>query len=400
MAAIMLTQEDIDTEFPSLRFDPDESGFVDNAEAAEDTFDPDDTEADITAAGRITGYDHGFINLQAMFSGSDGEPFVVLTGIHVLKDEESAADFLVMLATEPMQFEGMEEEGVTLRSATPVVPAVALGVDARGYQAEMEISLLDGSLSTYTVFWRRGSAVLAIGYAYVGTPGSDPGPGFWRLASRMDDKVAPTLAGEITAVPLPVVEKEPEPVPSGEEGDSEQQALDQGYDLRSLTDLSDLLPGFQVSSESFSMDGSEITFEREYEPDSLSAPLGDSTVMMVGTNFDLFETEFEAAATIGFISAMEPDIWANLFAAGMAAAMGTDPDGTSIETEKLDVTIEGVTGFSAAFDAGLFRFQLHWYFLGSVRLAGFVMVLGTDLRVEDTMPLVTEVHSRASAAAP
>ena len=199
----MLTQEDIDTEFPSLTFDPDESGSIDNAEAAEGTFNPEDTEADIAAAGRITGYGHGFSNPQAMFSGNDGEPFVVYTGIHVFQDEESAAEFLVMSATEPMQFEGMEEEGVTLRSAKPVVPGIALGDESKGYQAEMDFSLLDTSFSAYAVFWRRGAAVLGVLYiGYGSVPGLDPGPAVRRLAVRMDDRVGPALAGDIMATPL------------------------------------------------------------------------------------------------------------------------------------------------------------------------------------------------------
>ena len=194
----MLAQEDIDAEFPSLKFDPDESGLVDNAEAAEGTYDPDDAGSDIADAGRITGYNHTFADVQALFGGGDGDPVIVSTEIHVLGDEHSAAEFLDMLATEPMQFEGVEEEGVTLLSVTPVVPDVALGGESRGYQGQLEV--FGASFSIYAVYWRRGSAVLGIGYAYVGGAGSDPGAAVQRLVIRMDDRVGPALAGEITAV--------------------------------------------------------------------------------------------------------------------------------------------------------------------------------------------------------
>ena len=204
MAAIMLTQEDIDTEFPSLQFDPEESGYVGNAEAAEGTFNPDDAESDMADAGRIAGYDHTFADVQALFGGNDGDPVIVSTEIAVLRDEKSAAEFLAMVATEPMQFEGVEEEGVTLRSVTPDVPHVALGGEARGYQGELKV--FDASLSIYAVYWRRGSAVLGIGYAYVGAHGLDPGPAVQRLAVRMDDRVGPALTGEITATPLAAAE--------------------------------------------------------------------------------------------------------------------------------------------------------------------------------------------------
>ena len=200
MAAIMLTQEDIDTEFPSLTFDPDESGSVDNAEAAEGTFNPEDAESDMADAGRIAGYDHTFADVQALFGGNYGNPVIVSTEIAVLRDENSAAEFLAMLTTEPMQFEGVEDEGVTLRSVMPVVPDVALGGESRGYQGELEV--FDASFSIYAVYWRRGSAVLGIAYASVGAPGLDPGQAVHRLAIRMDDRVGPALAGEITATPL------------------------------------------------------------------------------------------------------------------------------------------------------------------------------------------------------
>ena len=397
MAVIMLTQEDIDTEFLSLEFSPGDSGFNNNADAAQGTFDPNDTESDMTAAGRITGYSHRFDNLLQLFGEGDGGPLSVYTEIHVLKDEGSASEFLAMLATEPMRFEGMEEEGVILRSATPVVPDVALGDESKGYQAEIETPGF-GTYLLYGALWRRGSDVLFVGY--LGDRDSDPGESVWRLAARMDERVEPALSGEITAVPLPPAIETPTPEPSGPGTEPERLALDQGYDLRKLTDLGGLLPGFQVTSESFSKDDSEITFEREYEPESLSAPVGDSEVMIVATDFDLFETEFEASVTIGILSAMEPDTWASLFALGIAAMMGTDLGESSIETEKLDVTIEDVSGFSSAFGAAPLRFQVHMYFLGRGRLAGFVMVLGTDLRAEDTFPLAAEIAARVTAATP
>ncbi|MYE42379.1 MAG: hypothetical protein F4X27_19455, partial [Chloroflexi bacterium] len=392
MAAIMLTQEDIDTEFPSLEFDPDTSGFADNADAAEDTFDPDDIEADITAAGRITGYEHEFADFSSILGGSWEGPLAMVTAIHVLEDEASASAYLTMLAEEPMRFADVALDGGTLRSSAPLTPGTILGEESAGFQTEMEVTELDSSFLMYGALWRRGSAVLLI--YLVGAPGMEPGESVWRLAARMDDRVAPALAGKITAVPLAAAFEELEPVPGEDTTELEQRALAQGYDLRALTDLSGLLPGFQVSSESFSLDGTEIGFERDYEPDSISAPVGDSTVMMVGTDFDLFETEFEAVATMGIISAMDPETWADLFALGLASEMGADVD--SVEVEKLEVPGKDVTGFSASFGF----LQFHMYFVAGGRLAGLVMMMGTELRAEDTMPLAAEIKNRASEVTP
>ena len=266
MAAIMLTQDDIDTEFPSLRFDLDGSGFVDNTEAAEATFNPDDTGADMADFGRITGYGHLFTDPQAPFGGSDGDPVIVSTEIHVLRDENSAAEFLVMLATEPLQFEGVNVEGVTLRSVTPVVPGVALGEEIRGYQGELVV--FPASFSIYAVHWRRGSVVLGVGYAYVGAAGSDPGAAVQRLAVRMDDRVGPALAGEIAAVPLPVATEEPEPVPPT----PTPRTTPSGEDVRSFASVS---AGYGHSC-GVKTDGSVVCWGSGFDDIGQASPLGGS----------------------------------------------------------------------------------------------------------------------------
>ena len=208
MAAIMLTQDDVDTEFPSLAFDPDDSGIAGNAATAEYTFEPDDTESDISAAGRLTGYRHVFSNSEALFGQSDGGPVGIDVRIHVLKDEDSAAEFLVMLSTEANRFEDVEiGEGVTLRAVSPVISEVALGDGLEGYQAELEISALGKSFLRWEVFWRRGTAVLSLGF--YGLPGLAPDSALYRLAVKMDEKVGLALAGETTAAPSLVVEPVP-----------------------------------------------------------------------------------------------------------------------------------------------------------------------------------------------
>ena len=208
MAAIILTQEDVDTEFPSLLFDPDESGFADNSQAAADTFDPDDTETDIETAGRITGYDHEFSDFSSILSGNWDGPLSMLTAIHVLENEASASAYLTMLSEEPIRFADVDLDGGMFRSPALVTPGTILGAESAGFQAEIEVPELDSSFLIYGTLWRRGSTVLLI--YLIGAPGMDPGESVQRLAARMDERVGQALAGEITAVPLAPVVEEPE----------------------------------------------------------------------------------------------------------------------------------------------------------------------------------------------
>ncbi len=398
MAAIMLTQEDVDTEFPSLTFEPSESGFADNSQAAEDTFDPDDTEADMEAAGRITGYEHEFADFSGILSGNWDGPLAMVTAIHVLEDEASASAYLTMLAEEPIRFADVDLDGGMIRSPAPVTLGTILGEESAGFQAEMEILELDSSFPIYGALWRRGSAVLLV--YLVGGPGMDPGESVQRLAARMDDRVVPALAGELTAVPLAPPAGDGNSAPTGGGDDLERQALEQGYDLRHLTDLGDLLPGFRVSSEGFSLNGAEIRFEREYEAGSLAAPVGESSVMSVQLSVDLFDTEFGASAVVQILGAMDSQALADLFGLGLAAEMGVDPDEVAFEVQKLEVEglAEQGSAFSMAF-SGL-PFEFHFIIFAQGRLGGSVMVMGTDLRTEDTMPLADGIVARAAAATP
>ena len=234
------------------------------------------------------------------------------------------SDFLKTLAEEPILLEGVAlDETGTLRSPVPVTPVTALGEESAGFRAEMEVMTLDSSFLIYGALWRRGSAVLVI--YLIGAPGMDHSESVWRLAA--DGRKGGRRWRGTTAVPLaPLAEDATRRHTNGD--DLELQALDQGYDLRALTDLGHLLPGFEVTNESFSTDGSEIGFKRDYEPESFSAPVGDSTVMTIGTEFDLLQTEFEAAATMSIIGAMEPDTWPTLFAVRHGTAMGTDREGS------------------------------------------------------------------------
>ncbi len=397
MAAMMLSWEDVNAEFPFAQFDPaDQGGFVANADAAEGTLDPLDTGADIEAAGRITGYLRYFVNLQGMAGGNDDGPILVESEVHVFAHEAGAADFLDLLAKAPGRFEDVPGESGTLRSVVILALHPALGEEARGFQARQEVPELGVSLPVFGAVWRRGAVVLTVFLA--GAPGSDHGAAAGRLAAMMDVKVRPAMTGEIAAQPQVT-----EPTPQGaarEEGPAlERRVLDEGYDLRGLTDLGVLLPGFQVYTANISWAGSEIRFERDYASESFTTTVGDSAVLSVNLVIDLYATDLEAALPVLVVGAMEPNAAAGLFGFDAEAGRWLGPDQAPFEAQRLEVAGLGdeSASFSAVFGAPPLEFQAHIFFFARGRLGGYALILGTDLRIEDTMSLAAEVDARAAA---
>ena len=205
----------------------------------------------------------------------------------------------------------------------------------------------------------------------------------------------PTPAPTPTATPTPA----PTATPLPTEADLEQRALDQGYDLRRLTDLRDL--GFTSPSESarFSLAGDlplsinaitnapVIRFEREYERDTdvYVNRLRDPSFEEVAILFDLYESEAEAAALVQAFEFAPEGCWPFLFLDISGYGLGAYMGGAFFEdVEKLEVPIEGVSGFNK-------QDFLHIYFLSHGRTAGYLLVFGENLGVEDTIPLAAKL---------
>jgi hypothetical protein len=120
LAIMVLPQEDLGEEFADLQID-DESGFVDNEEAADDTVDPDDTADDLERAGRINGYQLNFSIGEAevvrVLQAGEG---VILVGteVELFDDADSASDYLAkQVEDRPSEalLEGRFQSGDTVR---------------------------------------------------------------------------------------------------------------------------------------------------------------------------------------------------------------------------------------------------------------------------------------------
>ena len=100
---MVLVQVDIDAEFPELLFDVEESGYVDNDAAAEDTIDPDDTGSDLTDSGRLDGYEHAFFDFDAL-----ERPIILGAQVNLFSSDQEALDFLQRQVDDFRLFQGVE----------------------------------------------------------------------------------------------------------------------------------------------------------------------------------------------------------------------------------------------------------------------------------------------------
>ena len=242
---------------------------------------------------------------------------------------------------------------------------------------------------------------------------------------QLGDRVAPTPTPTAISTPTPLIPPTntptPSPTPTGIE--LEQSAIAQGYDLRRLTDLSDLgftseidtLFPFTNPSESarFSLAGTRplsistitnapnravIRFEREYEPepDVYVNRRRDPYVDDVAILLDLYESEAEAAAFVQAFEFTPPGCWPVLFEDINSYRHGFEMGILFYENAgKLEVPIEGVAGFHLP-TSNLSGFiydhdWLHIYFLSHGRMAGYLLVQGDNLGVEDTISLAAEL---------
>ena len=233
-----------------------------------------------------------------------------------------------------------------------------------------------------------------------------------KVKAEVEGQTSPAI---YTPVPTPTATSIPPPTPTATplptEAELEQRALDQGYDLRRLTDLSAL--GFTSELARFSLAGTRplsistitnasnraiIRFEREYQPSVYVAPeVPDQPYFSkVAILLDLYESEAEAAAFVQAFEFAPPGCRPFLLQDIAGHVWGFYMGESFFENaEKLEVPIEGVSGFHVPTTTlGGFRYDhdfLHIYFLSHGRMAGYLLVQGDKLVVEDTISLAAKL---------
>ena len=235
LPGMVLDQTDVDAEFPGLSLGVEDSGYVDNEAATEDTIDRNDTAADLTAGGRLDGYRHEFLNPAALFEASPaaGLPVSVEALVDLFDSQRSAQAYLQLQMEDFRRFQGIEIERATLEEFQEL-GAPDVGTDA--VAGRLTYSTVGFKVKLYSTFvaWIKGPVVARI---VVGAlDDADLRTAVNRLALRMDQRIDGVLAGEIRVTPII-----PSPTPSGDAGESDpgfQFSIYQGAEVLGARELS------------------------------------------------------------------------------------------------------------------------------------------------------------------
>lgn len=209
LAIMILPQEDLGEEFADLEIDED-SGFVDNEQAADGTIDPHDTADDLEQAGRINGYELGY-EAPDWFSVLEAGQGVIAvdTEVVLFEDGPAASEFLAKQVDDSLRLEGEEiQTGITLEEVE-TFQVVGLADEAVGQRRR--ISFGDAQMYGTVVGFRLdrllGSA------AIVRADDANVNSQVEEIARALEERIEGVLLGDVvgTPVPLPQAEEEESP---------------------------------------------------------------------------------------------------------------------------------------------------------------------------------------------
>jgi len=203
LAIMVLPQENLGDEFADLETDED-SGFVDNQEAADGTIDPDDTASDLEQAGRINGYELSYTDtsLSALEAGEG--VVVVATDVNLFRDVGAASDFLAKEADDHQRFEGKEIRPGLILEEVETFAVDGLGDEAIGLRARA--SLGDAKLYLTSISFRLDRLV---GGAWLfRADDASVNSQVEAIARALEERIKDVLLGDIGEVPVPQAEEE------------------------------------------------------------------------------------------------------------------------------------------------------------------------------------------------
>lgn len=197
LPGMMLAQPDIESEYPGLSLDFDNSGYQDNEASADGTIDPDDTASDLAARGRLDGYALEFSNPQVMIEAETegGRIFGVGTSVDLFDTEEAATAFFRRDIEDVRNSEGVSFEGATLEELQELI-APDVGADVIAMRFIVSIFGFENKIWTTSVRWVKGPLVATVSVRSFDD--EDQSGAVERLTLRMDQRIDDVLAGGIS----------------------------------------------------------------------------------------------------------------------------------------------------------------------------------------------------------
>ena len=388
LPAMVLTQPDIESEFPALRATVQDSPYRDNEAAAATSINPDDTALDLAALGRLDGYTLEFSDPAAFSTLATGGPISASVSVVLFATPETAEASLRRDFAEIDKLLSNNVEGITLKDFERL-DAPDVGSNAIAGKLTITIAALGGDTISSFVAWQRGPILASVGATSVDD--RDRSGAMNRLAQLMDDRIKGVLAGDIKVASQPTP-----PAPTATPGPAavsisdEEAARLRGFDLAAmLPALDDLPPGAVLTVEGFSDQPGDIaSYKREFGPSGPFVELGSSQVINIGFTVELYASILDARTRVTILETFGPDVFGQLVAAAVAGSPGLTPQ--SISADSLDLPPIGDlrAGFLVEIETAVGPVQGQMAFFSQGALFGQLVLIGPAIVLDDTVALV------------
>jgi hypothetical protein len=359
------------------------SGPVDNATAADNSINPDDTERDMERKGRISGYGLDYSNP----GPGEDDVLQVGTSVSLWEDADKASTSLNEAIAEFLEYEGEEIDGLVLAKAERF-EVNGLGDEAVGMRIEMDVPGL-GSIYGTAVYVRMDR--LGLNANMLGFSSEDYAEDMISLARKHLQWVTDVVTGDLDPDPVEIPEPV-DPVDPGPDGPPLDEASLQ---------LSDLPGGFVETERGFNTTNPAglYDFTSAFESTGEYAEVGNSLIASIENNIIVYESTIEAQAFIGAIAGLlEGDSGAE-FMLEIFRAEGVPA--TSVETERRDIDFGDQTvAVIARAETTLGNVVLNFTLVRTgATVTNFIIVAdGDSFDLQDLGPIVEDVVDRVLAA--
>lgn len=370
-----------------LAIDPDQSGFSDNKQAANDTIDPEDDAASLARLGRENGYTLAFYDRDASTLKAKRGIYGVSTGVDLMKDAKGAQAYLERQLADYQRLAGTEvDTGVTL-TAAEVTPLTGPGEGSSLLRASIETNGV--TLHATIVPFRLDRLVAAV--VLVRADATDAAVQAEGIAEAFAQRIEDVTAGKVKETPVPLPAK----------GDGTTTAPAGAANLAAaVLALNDLPKGVKVATEGYGAKKGDVLASYSRDFDLGKAKLGGSKLTSLQVEVELYKTEVDAEGTLlGTRTLLGSAPGKKLFESGFKTEAGFAPEHLELKLLDRKTVGDGSVYVFASFDTpgGPFDSLLVYFRSGRVLGSLYATAPKGQLHVDDVAPLVETMLSRMAS---
>lgn len=377
LADMVLPRAELGTIAAGTRPAP-ETGAVGNAEAAEDSLDPDDSGSSLRSAGRLAGHKAYFGgNYLAVLKRQAGL-YLVGTEIELMEDPVYAAQYLHKQLGDFQRFTGAQSDGTDL-SGVSSFQVTGIGDEAGGLHATSSNG--KRKLHFTAVAFRRERIVAVAAIVRADRENADNQAR--ALAVKLDKRIQDVLAGRIS------------PEQAEPPAEPEDVSVEVAERLPELTlQPEDVAPGAVATSEGELTERTYVGYQRTFD----DVVVGGSHLIRLQVQTAAYEKPAQAALAHELVT---QTVGRRIFADGIARAFGeeTAVTPTDIRVRPLETGVRGQPGVIATFKLVGAKFELVSIFVRSGRFLQSVTGIcrPTGIDPNDLEPLAHRAQARLVA---